>query len=122
MNDPEVREQMEAKHPARWRELPDTVEKGSPVENLKGLREALLSLKKGGAPGSGSLRAEYLVSLAEVLDGDKMELLEQFSLRYLRGELPKWFYSVFLSSQAVPLYKTQEKKAVRPIGIKNMLL
>ena len=122
ISDPRVREQMEAKHPPRWKDLQDTVEKGSPVENLKGLRDALLSLKRGGSPGSGGMRAEYLITLAETLEGEKMALLEQFGLRYLKGELPKWFYAVFLSSQAVPLYKTIDGSALRPIGIKHQLL
>ena len=68
------------------------------------------------------MRVEYLIMLAESLEGEKMALLEQFGLRYLKGELPKWFYAVFLSSQAVPLYKTIDGSALRPIGIKHQLL
>ena len=120
--DPEVLQQVLDKHPPRWQELPASVEIGSPVENLRGLRSALQSLKRGGAPGTGGLRAEYLISLAEDLDDDKMELVEEFGLRYLRGQLPAWFYSVFLSSKAVALFKTVEQVAVRPIGVRHSLL
>ena len=48
---------------------------------------------------SWGLRAEYLITLAEILDSDKMALLENFGFRYLRGDLPLWFYSIFLASQ-----------------------
>ena len=89
---------------------------------MKGLRSALLNVKKGGSPGTGGLRAEYLVTLAETLDEAQMGLLEEFGLRYLQGQLPNWFYSVFLSSQAVALFKTVEQVAVRPIGVRHSLL
>ena len=69
-----------------------------------------------------NLRPEYLTTLAEVLDANGMTLLEDFGLRYLQGDMPAWFYSVFLSSQAVALYKTEEKTAVRPIGVRHMLV
>ena len=91
--------------------MPDSVVKWRPVENLRGLRDALLNL-----------RPEYLTTLAEVLDANGMTLLEDFGLRYLQGDMPAWFYSVFLSSQAVALYKTEEKTAVRPIGVRHMLV
>ena len=122
MADPAVLQQVLVKHPPRWKELPATVEKTSPVETLKGLRSALQSLKRGGSPGSGGLRAEYLTALAESIDNEGMQQLEQFGLRYLSGQLPPWFYSVFLSSQAVALYKTVEQVAVRPIGVRHSLL
>ena len=91
----------------------DSVVKGRPVENLQGLRDALLNLKRGNSPGSGGLRPEYLTTLEEVLDANEMTLLEDFGLCYLQGDMPAWFYSVFLSSQAVALYKTEEMTAVQ---------
>ena len=121
INDQAVRDQLSAKYPARGRELPDTVMKGSPVPNLKGLRDALLRLDKGVSPGTGGLRPEFLITLAEVMDGDKMSLLEEFCMRYLQGELSSWFYAVFPTSQTVPLHKNSDKE-IRPIGVKNPLL
>ena len=49
----------------------------------------------------GGCRAEFLVTLAEVLEADRMHLLEDFCLQYLRSELPPWVYAVFLSSRLV---------------------
>ena len=122
LGDPSVMDQMVQKHPPRWEGLKDRVKLGNPIDNLNGLRDSLLDLKKGGSPGSGGLRAEYLITLAETLDDDKMSALESFGLRYLRGDLPPWFYTVFLASQSVALYKDSGKEAVRPIGVKHSLV
>ena len=51
-----------------------------------------------------------------------MALLDDFGMRYLRGELPPWFNTVWLTVQTVPLYKTAERDTVRPIGIRNPLV
>ena len=51
-----------------------------------------------------------------------MSALESFGLRYLRGDLPPWFYTVFLALQSVALYKDSDKDAVRPIGVKHSLV
>ena len=56
------------------------------------------------------------------MDDDKMSALESFGLRYLRGDLPPWFYTVFLALQSVALYKDSDKDAVRPIGVKHSLV
>ena len=37
------------------------------------------------SPGLGCLRGEYLITLAEIVNDNKMEGLESFGLRYLRG-------------------------------------
>ena len=50
-----------------------------------------------------------------------MRLLEDWSRRFLQGELPAWFHVVWLSIQTVPLYKNRRKEAVRPIGMRNPL-
>ena len=113
---------MVQKYPLRWEGLKERVKLGNPINNLNSLRDSLLDLKKGGSPGSGGLRAEYLITLAETLDDDKMSALESFGLRYLRGDLPQWFYTVFLASQSVVLYKDSGKEAVRPIGVKHSLV
>ena len=60
--------------------------------------------------------------LAETLEDDKMSPLKSFRLRYLRGDLPPWFYTVFLALQSVALYKDSGKDAVRPIGVKHSLV
>ena len=117
-----VMQQLSAKYPVRGKELPDTVRKESPVPNMSGLKDALLKLEKGVSPGTGGLRSEFLITLAEVMDADKMSLLEEFSIRYLNGDLPSWFYSVFPTCQTVPLYKTSDMDQIRPIGIKNPLV
>ena len=98
------------------------VTKDSPVESLKGLRDSLLALRKGVSPGTGGLRPEFLKALAEVMDPTQMSLLEDFGMRYLRGDLPAWFYKVWLSVQSVPLFKDIQQEAIRPIGIRNLLL
>ena len=122
IDDPRVKEQLERKNPPRVRELPPSVAKGEAVPNLRGLREGLLNLRRLGSPGTGGLRPEYLITLGEHLQAPQMELLESFGLRYLNGELPAWFYRVFLTCQTVPLHKTKERTGVRPIGVRNPLL
>ena len=119
IRDFEVRRQMEGKHPRRQWEIQVDVEKSSPVDNLRGLRDSLLSLKRGGSPGTGGMRSEFLCVLGEVLDGEKMLLWEELGMRYLQGKLPAWFQAVFLSSQSVALWKTEEQEAVRPIGVRH---
>ena len=122
IDDPRVREQLERKNPPRRRELPHSVTKGEAVPNLRGLREGLLNLRRLGSPGTGGLRPEYLITLGEDLQAPQMELLESFGVRYLNGELPGWFYRVFLTCQTVPLFKTKERTGIRPIGVRNPLL
>ena len=95
MSDPRVKQQMVDKHPPREAEIQQFVFKKSPLSNLRGLRDALLGLrsKLGSSPGSGGCRVEYLITLAEVLETDKMQSLEDYCSRYLRGELQPWAYS-----------------------------
>ena len=112
---------MASKYPARARELPDQVPMGQAVHNLRGLREAMKGLRRRTAPGSGALRPEFLVVLGEKLEAHHMSLLEDWGMRYLQGELPPWFSKVWLSVETVPLYKTEEREGVRPIGMRNPL-
>ena len=121
IRDQNVRDQLSAKYPVRAKELPDTVRKESPVPNMAGLRETLAGLEKGVSPGTGGLRPEFLTTLAEVMNDDSMNLLESFAMRYVKGELPGWFYVVFPSCQTVPLYKNDQHQ-LRPLGIKNPLV
>ena len=121
MNDPEVVRQLEAKYPAREHELPAQVVKGEVVTNMRGLREGLKNLRKRRSPGAGGLRPEFLRVVGEKMEADHMRLLEDWSRRFLQGELPAWFHVVWLSIQTVPLYKNRRKEAVRPIGMRNPL-
>ena len=121
MEDPVVRQQMAAKYPAREQELPARVIKAEAVSNLRGLREALKALKRRKSPGAGGLRPEFLQVVGERMEGEDMRLLEDWGRRFLHGELPSWFYVVWLSIQTVPLYKTTTRDTVRPIGMRNPL-
>ena len=51
-----------------------------------------------------------------------MSLLEEFGLLYLSGSLPHWWYRVWGCVTTVPLYKTLEMDAVRPVGVRNPLI
>ena len=50
-----------------------------------------------------------------------MQLMEQFGVKYLNGELPEWFYCVCLCVQSLALFKTMLRDTVRPIGIRKPL-
>ena len=121
IGDPGVREQLREKYPQRGRELPARVERRRCVDGLGGLRDDLKSLDRGVAPGCGGLRNEFLKVLANKMTQEQMQLMEMFGVRYLGGELPEWFYCVWLSVQSVALFKTMMRDTVRPIGIKNPL-
>ena len=54
-------------------------------------------------------------------DGE-VKLLEDLGLVYLAGDLPLWFYRVWLTIQTVALYKTAMKTDVRPLGLRNSLV
>ena len=122
ISDQTIMEQVRIKYPERGRPLPETVSYGKPLENLKGLRESLLQLERGKSPGSGGLRSEFLVVLAEMMTDAQMDLFENFGMKYLCGELPDWFNEVWLSVMTVPLFKNEKKESVRPIGIRNPLI
>ena len=123
ISEPEVKRQMLAKHPPRNKEMQSSVFKDSPVSNLRGFKQDLLNLRsrKGLSPGAGGCRPEFLVALAETLQPDKIELLEEFGMYYLRAELPPWFYKVFLSNLSIALYKDTTRGPVRPLGVKHQL-
>ena len=108
MDDPRVMQQVSSKYPDRGRQLPDFVTGGKPVENLSGLREALLELEMGKSPGTGGMRPEYLKVLAEEMTNEQFHLLESFGMKYLCGNLPPWFYEVWLTVMTVPLFKVKK--------------
>ena len=80
-----------------------------------------MSKRRGKAPGTGGLRGEFIQVLGELLEDEQMRLLQDFGLRYLHGELQAWFYTVWLTVQTVPLFKTKARNTVRPIGVRNPL-
>ena len=122
MSDPSVREQLKAKYPDSQRAMPANLSKSAPVEHLRGLRENLLSLDRTISPGTGGLRPDYLTTLAQLMEAEQMAMLEGFGLRYANGDLPHWFYRVWLSVCTVPIFKTDERDSIRPLGIRNPLL
>jgi hypothetical protein len=120
--DPDVQEQLQAKHPPRIQPMPASVVRGQAVANLRGLRDALVKLERGVSPGCGGCRAEYLTLLGERMEEGDMRVLEEWGLAYIQGELPPWFYCVALSMQTVALYKKVEQEAVHPLGLRHTLI
>ena len=121
MSDPLVQQQMAAKYPARVKEIPARVLKGQAVPNFRGLRKGLDTRRRRRSAGCGGLRGEFLRVVGEQLEAEHMRLLEDWAQRFLQGELPPWFYEVWLSIQTVPLYKSSRQDTIRPIGIQNPL-
>ena len=122
-SDPTTIQALSAKYPPRSRELPLTVTKGQAVESMKTLKDSFLSLSSGVAPGTGQLRPEFLSTLAEVWEEGctSWEMLQNFSLRYINGSLPAWFYKCSMTVETVGMYKTADRDPaiIRPIGMRN---
>ena len=74
------------------------------------------------SPGTGGMRGEFLTCLAEVWQDGDMSRLEDFSMLYLTGALPAWFYKVWGSVTTVPLFKTRERQSLRPVGVMTPLI
>jgi hypothetical protein len=120
--DPAILAMLRSKYPPRGRPLPERVVRGQCIDNMAGLRDSLLQLEPGISPGTGGMKAEYLLVLARRMDDEEMDLLEEFGMKYLRGDLPVWFYPVWLTVQTVPLFKTEQQNTLRPVGVRNPLL
>ena len=56
------------------------------------------------------------------MEDREIKMLEELGLVYLSGELPLWFYRVWLCIQTVALYKTAMQTDVRPLGLRNSLI
>ena len=56
------------------------------------------------------------------MDDGGIRLLEDFAMAYIGGDLPDWFYLVWLTLQTVALYKTADQIDVRPLGLRNSLI
>ena len=120
INDPVIRQQLEAKYPERGR--PESVVRGEALHSMSGLRDEMTSLVSGKAPGCGGLRPEYLLMIGRLMSQEGMQRLEELGMMYIWGELPPWYYVCALSVQTVAIYKTEEKVSVRPLGLRNPLL
>ena len=120
--DPLVMASLKSKYVKRGRQLPATVTVGQPVDSVNGLKEMLLELGTGTSPGTGGMRGEFLTCLAEVWSEEEMARLEDFSMLYLTGALPAWFYKVWGSVTTVPLHKTRERQSLRPVGVMTPLI
>ena len=120
--DQQVLEQVQAKFLPRKQDLQDSVPKTKIIDSLAFLRQTLLSLEPGTSPGSGGMRPKYHVALGERLEDSDIDLLEEFGLSYLNGALPPWLYRLWLSLQIIPLFKSDEKNDVCPLGVRNRLI
>ena len=120
--DPVIMAALQAKYTERGRDLPTHVYKGQCMDRMEGLKEDLLGLDVGVAPGFGGLRNEHLRCLGEVWDDSKFSGLETFSLRYVNGELAPWFYKVWGSVSTFPLFKNSLRDTLRPVGVKSSLV
>ena len=122
IENPDTKAALRSKYPMRGKELPQAVTRGQAVDTMY-LRNAFLSLKSGVAPGTGQLRPEFLVTLAEVweVNSSSWDLLQNFSMRHVNGTLPAWYYKCSMSVETVGMFKTaeQEPSVIRPIGMRN---
>ena len=121
MQDPVVRDTMQAKYPPRSRDMPATVHRGTAMDSLPCLRDVLLGLEPGKSGGFGGMRNEYLRCAAQNWDERELGQFEEFGLLYLNVHLLPWFYRVANSVSTVALFKTaaQDKTLLRPVGVKS---
>ena len=115
---------LKSKYPPRGRQIPHEIKKGMPVDSMKAIKYAFKNQKQGVSPGTGGLRPEFLVCLAEIWEDeaeDKWELVNFFCMQYVSGKMPPWFYKCVMTVETVGLYKTAEREPdkIRPIGMRN---
>ena len=124
MSDPVVKAAVLDKYPPRRRPMPESVVAGHCMETISCLKETLSNLKPGVSGGFGGLRNEHLRAAAQNWDEREEGQLEEFSLSYLNGTLPPWWYQIWGSVTSFPLYKTaeQDPSVLRPVGVKSSLL
>ena len=103
--------------------MPENVSKGQAVDTIRTLRDSWLAFKPGVAPGTGQLRPEFLVTLAEVWEEgcSSWDMINSFATRHISGSFPPWYYRVCMTVETVGMYKTanQDPASVRPIGMRN---
>ena len=87
IDDPVSKAVLASKYPPRSRDLPGSVTRGQCVDTMRTVRDSWLALKSGVAPGTGQLRPEFLVTLAEVWDetSDCWELIKQLRHEACKG-------------------------------------
>ena len=126
INDPVSKAALKSKYPSRGREMQTHVIKGTPVDNFNMISGAFYNLKSGVAPGTGGMRPEFLVTLAEVWDEENSninawDLVNYFCMQYVSGGMPPWFYQSVMTVETVGLFKTADrhKEKLRPIGMRN---
>ena len=56
------------------------------------------------------------------MEDEEIKMMEELGLEYLAGNLPGWFYQVWLTLQTVAPFKNEDKEAVRPLGLRNSLI
>ena len=69
---PNVKAQLTEKFPPRKRPLPHSVSKLKPIDGFRELRQSLLSLNSGTAPGSGGLHYGFLTALGERMTSEEL--------------------------------------------------
>ena len=116
---PTVQATLQSKFPDRQRPMPATVTRGQIVDNLGGLKDALLELEPGTAPGVGGMRPEFLIILGKLMSEADMERLEEHGMNSLNGNYPAWYYRAAAAVTTVPLFKSslQDESKLRPLGI-----
>ena len=119
---PNVQEQLQAKFPTGKKLLPQTLTKVSPIDQIKNLWGTLLSFPAAVDSGSRGLRNQYLVALGESMKDHKMKQLDRLGMANIMAKLPTWFYMVWLSLQAIALYKSAEEADVGPFSLRNSLI
>ena len=80
IEDPLIKQQLRDKFPQRSHPLPDSVTSINPIDSFRNLRESLLTLNHGTAPGSGGIRNEFLTVLGERMNDQQIKLLEDLGL------------------------------------------
>ena len=122
VEDPNIMQQLNEKFPSKEHSLPSSVPKVSAIDSFTDLRETLLALEPSTSPGSGGCRPEFLTALGDAMETEEIAILEEFGLAYLAGEMPAWFYQLWLSLSTVPLYKDDDLIDVRPLGVRHPLI
>ena len=124
MSNPAVKAAVLQKYPPRRRPMPESVKAGKCMETISCLKEILSNLKPGVSGGFGGLRNEHLRAAAQNWDEREESQMEEFSLSYVNGSLPPWWYQIWGSVTSFPLFKTaeQDPSVLRPVGVKSSLL
>ena len=131
VHDPDVLDQMRAKHPRRRHDM-EALPAGLQGEPRLCIEEGDVSRVFGGLPtykgrGPSAWRYEFLRAVAhpQHFTGTQargvLGSMAAFATTFVNGELPAWFYFVFSAVRCVPLRKSAtgpgEVPQARPVGI-----